>query len=272
MKQSPGVVPSLIKWTGSKRSQAAVIAAHAPAHRRYREPFLGGGAVLYRLAAPGAVAGDVYAPLIQLWQRVQQQPETLVEDYRRQWHLLRETGPEYFYTVRERFNAGPNPLDLNFLLRTCVNGIVRFNEAGRFNNSFHLTRPGMDPDRFARSVAAWSGRLEGVRFVCADFEETLAETGEGDFVYLDPPYAGSKQRYTRNLEPDRLYQVLDSLNSRGAHWALSFDGWRGERDLTHPVPESLFKRRLAIASGNSAVGKVLNGPVEAVREALYLNY
>ena len=46
-------VPPLVKWTGGKRSQAARIAAIAPSHQRYIEPFLGGGAVLYHLAHRG---------------------------------------------------------------------------------------------------------------------------------------------------------------------------------------------------------------------------
>ena len=55
-------------------------------------------------------------------------------------------------------------------------------------------------------------------------------------------------------------------------WALSFDGKRGEKDLTHEVPADLYRRQLFLVSGNSAVGKVLNGPVEEVQESLYLNY
>ena len=49
---SHGDVPSLLKWTGSKRSQAARIAAFAPSHERYYEPFLGGGSMLYMLGKP----------------------------------------------------------------------------------------------------------------------------------------------------------------------------------------------------------------------------
>ena len=40
-------IPSLVKWTGSKRSQAHAIRSLFPAFRRYFEPFLGGGALLY---------------------------------------------------------------------------------------------------------------------------------------------------------------------------------------------------------------------------------
>ena len=102
--------------------------------------------------------------------------------------------------------------------------------------------------------------------------ETLATTGKDDFVYFDPPYAGNRQRYIENLDLERFFDTLEALNQRGVKWALSFDGKRGKEDLTHNVPETLFKRQLYLTSGNSAVNKVLNGPIEQVAESLYLNY
>ena len=269
---APTAIPPLVKWTGSKRSQAWAIRALMPAHRRYFEPFVGSGAVLFTAARPGAVAGDCYAPLIALWQCVQRQPAEVVEAYRAHWEALQRDVPAYFYQVRARFNAAPNPHDLNFLLRTCVNGIIRFNRQGAFNNSYHLTRAGMQPERLAGIVAAWHARLAGVEFVCADYAETLRAAGPGDFAYLDPPYLGSDHRYTRNLDGERLYATLASLTAHGVRWALSFDGRRGEDTLAAPIPRALYTRRLLLPSGHSPVRKVLHGPVEAVEESLYLNY
>jgi DNA adenine methylase Dam len=265
-------IPSLIKWTGSKRSQAIQIAAEMPPYRRYIEPFLGGGALLYLVGGQGSLAGDVYSPLIELWKLFQRAPVEVIANYRVQWEHLQKKFPDYYYVVRDRFNHHPNPLDLNFLMRTCVNGIVRFNDQGEFNNSFHLSRRGMEPDRFEDVVTKWNAVIQEVKFLCQDYEATLSDAREGDFAYLDPPYAGNRQRYVRNLDIDRFWNILDSLNSRGVKWALSFDGRRGEKDLSHDVPQFLYKRRLMLTSGNSAVHKVLNGPIERVDESLYLNY
>jgi DNA adenine methylase len=157
-------------------------------------------------------------------------------------------------------------------MRTCVNGIVRFSKAGDFNNSFHLSRRGMSPERFAPVVRTWSARIQGVTFVVRDYRETLAETRPGDFVYLDPPYAGNHQRYIGGIDETALFAALDDLNRHGVAWALSFDGQRGERVYRADVPPQLYKRKLALVSGHSAVAKVLNGPLETVSEALYLNY
>jgi len=264
--------PSLLKWTGSKRSQASRIAALAPAHARYVEPFLGGGSALFHLAGEGAIASDLYAPLIGFWTLVRDEPEVLVADYAEQWRRLQDDSPGYFYAVRERFNAEHRPADLSFLMRTCVNGIVRFSKAGDFNNSFHLSRKGMLPERFGKVVRTWSARIQGVAFVTRDYRETLAEARPGDFVYLDPPYAGNHQRYIGGIDEAALFAALDDLNRRGVAWALSFDGQRGERVYRADVPPQLYKRKLELVSGHSAVAKVLNGPLETVSEALYLNY
>lgn len=265
-------IPSLIKWTGSKRSQAAMIAQYVPSHRRYFEPFLGGGALLFLLGRAEAVTGDIYAPLVHLWQLVRDDPKELISNYTSQWQLLQENLPEYYYETRERFNNEPNPLDLNFLTRTCVNGIIRFNGEGRFNNSFHLSRKGMQPERFAKIVTQWHIVIQNATFQCADYSDTLLSAKEGDFVYLDPPYAGNKMRYTANLDIERFFGELEGLNRRNVKWALSFDGHRGERAIAQTIPRYLYRQCLLLPSGNSAVGKVLNGPVESVYESLYLNY
>jgi DNA adenine methylase len=269
---SHGEVPSLLKWTGSKRSQATRIAALAPSHDRYYEPFLGGGALLYLLGKPGAVGADIYAPLIAFWILVRDDPERLIADYAEQWTALQADLPGYFYGARERFNAEQRPEDLNFLMRTCVNGIVRFSKGGQFNNSFHLSRKGMLPRRFARIVREWSAHVQGIEFRCGDFEQTTADAKVGDFLYLDPPYAGNKQRYIGDLDVDRFYRVLEDLNRRGVKWALSFDGVRGETAYDYCVPAGIYRRKELLNSGYSAVAKVLNGPMEMVTESLYLNY
>lgn len=265
-------IPSLLKWTGSKRSQAHQIFSLIPKYNRYFEPFLGGGALLYLAARPGSVVADIYGPLIDFWRLIQSQPDLVCAAYEKQWRLLQKDLPRYFYFVRDRFNRTQDPLDLNFLMRTCVNGIVRFNDANEFNNSFHLSRRGMEPQRFKSIVESWHSVIQGVELACQDYAKTVAIAQKDDFVYFDPPYAGNRQRYIENLDLRRFFSTLQDLNTRRVKWALSFDGRRGTNDLAHTIPKSLYERRFLLTSGNSAVNKVLNGPVECVEESLYLNY
>ena len=286
MSQFPKSIPSLIKWTGSKRLQAIEIERLIPPHQRYFEPFLGGGALLFLAAQPGSIAGDIYRPLIDLWKLIQKYPNTVIENYKSQWlelnkeldgvdvkEMIKGNGiPKLYYKVRDRFNRNPTPLDLNFLMRTCVNGIVRFNKNGSFNNSFHLSRRGMQPQRYANIVQRWSTIIQGVDFTCQDYINTFNQAKKGDFVYLDPPYAGNKQRYVGDFQHDSFFTEIERLNCRDVKWALSFDGHRGNKDLTYNVPKLLYKRHIFLLNGNSAVNKVLNSSIDTVKESLYLNY
>jgi DNA adenine methylase len=268
---SSSVIPSILKWSGSKRKQARTIIKFIPKHTRYVEPFLGGGALLFHNAS-NALASDIYQPLIDFWNLVQKAPNELIDDYSQQWERLQLDLPAYFYVVRDRFNSTKDAKDLNFLLRTCVNGIVRFNDKGEFNNSFHLSRKGMNPKLFSNNVRIWSEQIKGVEFSCCDYEATLNRCKKGDFVYFDPPYLGSKNRYIDDLDFDRLIKNLENLNLREVKWALSFDGSRGDKDLSADIDNSIFKRKVMISNGHSAVKRVLNGPLEEVHESLYLNY
>jgi len=75
---------SLIKWTGTKRRQAAAIIARFPAEiASYHEPFLGGASVLGRLLDSPIRVGrcecsDSYAPLVGIWDLVKNDPDRLI--------------------------------------------------------------------------------------------------------------------------------------------------------------------------------------------------
>ena len=268
--------PSLIKWSGSKRSQAEIIAGFFPSNRTgtYYEPFLGGGSVLYFGAQKfkNARASDLYAPLIEIWKSVKETPDDLKRTYASDWAELQEDFPDYFYKVRERFNVGKMGSDLLFLSRTCVNGIIRFNAKGEFNNALHLTRRGMQPSLFGRVVDRWSRVLGNTTFSVGDYAQILKTVRRDDFVYFDPPYANSHNRYVEDLDVGRFMGFLDELNSRGVKWALSFDGERGGEDFSYAVPKDLYVRRVRMNTGHSLVQKVLNGTQVNVVESLYLNY
>lgn len=265
-------IPSLIKWTGSKRAQAHEINSHFPPYNRYFEPFLGGGALLFLNCSKETIASDIYEPLIRLWVMIRDDVEQVIQTYTRHWQKLQKNLPDYFYQIRTRFNKEHDPQDLLFLSRTCVNGIVRFNSKGGFNNSFHLSRKGMTPERFARLARESSLLVKKVRFKCADYRLVLKEAKKGDLVYLDPPYSDSKNRYIANLDTKGFFDCLEQLNSKQVKFALSFDGKRNGVEMGTRPPKGLYKRRLLITNGNSAVKKVLDKKTQAVEESLYLSY
>jgi len=264
--------PPVIKWSGSKRSQSAFIARCVPHHRRYIEPFLGGGAVLYQMCPEVGIAGDICEPLILLWQHIKTRPVELADGYRERWERLQKIGHTYYYEVRDRFNVDHDPVDFLFISRTCVNGLIRFNSQGEFNNSFHLSRPGINPVRLNAIIRDWSSRVQNTSFTYQDYRSTLASCGPGDLVYLDPPYFHTRGRYYGGIDPDIFFREVEAIIARGASVILSYDGRAGQTNYSAPVPQGLFAERLELRSGNSPFRKTQGGYIAEVTESLYLSF
>ena len=278
----------IVKWSGSKRSQAAEIVARMPREiATYYEPFCGGCSVLYRLLNTPTVkvaryvASDVNRDLIGLWNMIRDYPDELCNGYGELWEAFNRHGlckedyerrKEVFYTIRDRYNREHSPIDFLFIMRTTTNGMPRYNDKGEFNNSCHFSRPGIHPVRLKEICRDWSLVLKAksVEFRSASYE-TL-EPGCQDFLYLDPPYASvhKRQMYYGGIDIDAFVKWL---SSRKCKWILSFDGKRGETDCTYDLPTSLYKRHEYLNAGNSSFERYLGkGRTEEVLESLYLNY
>ena len=265
--------PAVIKWSGSKRPVAKELANYFAYGETYYEPFVGGGAMMpYSLSKKG-MASDIIPELIDLWNEIKANPKLVADEYERRWKDLQERGPQVYYDVRNSFNKSKNCNDFLFLTRTCVNGLIRYNAEGEFNNSFHFSRPGIYPDTLRRIINQWSESISKFTFITCDYRELLASAKKGDFVFLDPPYGGTKDRYTRTLfDLDAFYAELERLNRKGVNWMLTFDGEAGERQYSYAPPAEIFRHKFAIHTGNSAFTKVMNSRKDSIQESVYLNY
>lgn len=264
--------PPVVKWTGSKRLQAASIVGFFPKFDKYYEPFVGGGSVLFQANPKVATCGDICEPLIGLWRIIQSSPEVLIRQYTFDWNKLQTEGYQVYYEIRDRFNKNKSPLDLFFLSRTCVNGLIRFNSRGEFNNSLHHTRRGVHPDKASKIIMGWSRRIRNVRFVVGDYREITKEVKSADFVYLDPPYFNTRGRYYGKINYAEFIEFLELLNEKKIKFALSYDGICGNREYVIDLPKHIYKRHFFLGSGNSPFKKVMMKKKEMVRESLYLNW
>lgn len=263
----------VIKWSGSKRSQANTIVSYFPEKINcYYEPFLGGGSILYATNPNVAVCGDICESLISLWNCVKKTPKELSEEYRIRWERLQNEGYLTYYKLRDDFNSTHAPEDLLFLSRTCVNGLIRFNANGDFNNSLHHTRKGIEPERLKKIIFDWSSKIQNTEFCAQDYRKSTEAATAGDLIYLDPPYFHTKGRYYGTIDYDEFLSFLEGLNSRGIKYVLSYDGKRGNDDYTVAIPKELYKRHEFLVSGNSSFKKVINKENIQVFESLYLNW
>lgn len=220
------VIKPFLKWVGGKTQIIDEVITNFPKHmNNYLEPFLGGGSVLIALLTSKLngkirVDGRIYASdlnptLIALYKHIQNSPRKLtsevkkiVEEYK---SCKSESGrvenpnpltieealsspKSYYYWVRNKFNllskdektSLPGSAMFLFLNKTCFRGLYREGPNG-FNVPFgNYKNPTIiDEDHiFSLSVL-----FKDVIFTCTSFDRVLVNTQQGDFVYLDPPYA-----------------------------------------------------------------------------------
>lgn len=108
----------VIKWSGSKRRIAPLLASLLPDAELYYEPFVGGGAMLPFRSSQTAIAGDIIVELIELWKAIRDKSAMTANEYEMRWNRLQHEGHTAYYAIRDSFNATRNPHDLLFLTRT----------------------------------------------------------------------------------------------------------------------------------------------------------
>lgn len=265
--------PAVIKWSGSKRLVAKQLSQYFSNCETYYEPFVGGGAMMPFAKTNKGVASDIIPELINLWNAIKTNPKLVADEYQSRWEDLQEKGQEVYYQIRDNFNQNKNCFDFLFLTRTCVNGLIRYNKQGEFNNSFHLSRPGINPDTLRSQLVLWSKIVKKFVFYNIDYRECLLDVKSGDFVFLDPPYGGTKDRYTRvEFDLNNFYNELERLNTVGAKWLLTFDGTAGKREYNYVPPKEIYKHKFTINTGNSAFTKVMNSKKDTIKESVYMNF
>jgi DNA adenine methylase len=247
----------LLKWIGNKQKHAHWIVQYFPDHfRSYYEPFLGSGGVLGVLAPKHAVAGDVFAPLIEIWQTLSKNKELLKMQYAERYALISLLGKQAAYsTILASYNKRPNGADLVFLCRACYGGVVRFRKSDGFMSTPVGAHDPVSPESFNERVNIWSARTQGTEFVHADFADTMSRAEVGDLVYCDPPYVDSQTILygAQAFTIDRLFKSISDCKTRGVKVALSIDGtkYSGKKLCEVGIPEGLFAREVFVTLGQS---------------------
>ena len=263
----------VIKWSGSKRKAANQLAQLVPPHNNYFEPFLGGGALIPQVKPCAGTVSDILPELMELWHLIRNEPDSLSAGYRNYWHGLQKSGHLYYYEVRDFFNETRDPIAFLFLSRTCVNGLIRFNSKGEFNNSLHHTRPGIHPDRLDSIIARWSKYVAPLNLATGDYKDILSLAQNGDFVFLDPPYVGNKGRYLPGtIDFGEFVQTLGSLSSRGVMWMVTLDGSAGSRNYEELIPNLGATSSFHIGTGHSPFTRLMKSSLDVISESVHLNF
>ncbi len=236
-----------LKWAGGKTQLLPALLARLPpglgdgSIHRYVEPFVGGGALFFDLATrfPSLDCRlfDANPGVALVYRVVRGQVEDLIarlEVMDAAYRAEDEAGrKDYYYAVRERFNAGGLDLveqaaDLLFLNRTGFNGLYRTNGSGGFNvphgryRNPQISRPDL--------LRAASRALASAEIEVDDFSAAGTVVDDRTFIYLDPPYrpltkTASFTAYSSHPfgdeEQRRLAAFVRALDARGARIMLS---------------------------------------------------
>ena len=253
-----------LKWVGGKTQHIQQIINSFPDNmENYHEIFLGGGSVLLAVlslqkAGLITINGSIYAydlnkQLIQVYRHIQSNKDELikrVQHYRNEYDKCptvekgtanrkpvndteaKTSRESYYYWMRKKFNllkdlSIENSALFIMLNKTNFRGVYREGPNG-YNVPFgHYKKT---PTIISKSeIDKISTLIKDVVFIDADFNESINNATEGDFVYLDPPYAPQNRKsfvgYTENgfdiNMHKKLFKLTKALTTNNIKFAMS---------------------------------------------------
>ena len=273
-------IPHPFPYQGSKRGIVRCILPHFPSDVCCLiEPFCGSAAVSIAGAVHNLTTrfwlNDLNKPLMDLWRKILERPNELVEEYEKLWTDQHPNRKEFFYQVRDKFNLSHQPHHLLYLLARIVKGSVRYSVDGLFNQSPDNRRSGMLPKTMRQHILGVSSLFDGNTTLSAvDFRDVTEKAGKEDLVYMDPPYQGTSftrdHRYYEGLPYVDFVDALQVMNERNISYIISYDGQTGEKIHGKTLPSKLRLKHLKIHAGRSSQATLLGNNHETV-ESLYLS-
>ena len=179
-----------------------------------------------RLQPEASLVGDINEELINFYLQVKTHPREVAQAV----HAIPRSKEEY-YRIRSISTEDLNTMDravrFFFLNRHCFNGVYRTNKSGIFNVPYGSKLTDIPSEG---EILDFSEKIKNTEFISGDFESVVSRAKRNDFIYLDPPYAGTGTRDRGEYgpvsfkEPDiiRLLSSLTAASNRGAKILLSY--------------------------------------------------
>jgi DNA adenine methylase len=271
MKNTNKSVAPFLKWVGGKRQILSEIFKHFPKDIKaynYIEPFIGGGAVLFKLQPENAIINDFNPELINVYRVIKSNPDELIEDLKKH-----KNDVDYFYALRAIDRTYDfNKLDpvqkasrIIYLNKTCFNGLYRVNSAGEFNVPFgKYKNPNIINEQTLRAVHNYLNS-SNIQILNVDYENILSDLNSDSFVYLDPPYhpisqsssfTGYVQGGWNDKDQIRLRKVCDKLNEKGIKFLQSNSSTSFIKEQYKAYNLSTVKATRAINSDGANRGEI----------------
>lgn len=250
-----GIARSPLFYVGDKHKLIREIRSHFPERKtRLIEPFVGGGSVMMNVEADKYLLNDIDSYVIAIHRMlcgyIGHEDDffdkffSIVNKYGLSLSYAGHTAPEElkrkfpktYYAKYNKEAYAQLKIDFNNsgkedIMRLYMLLIYGFNRMLRFNSKgdFYLPVGDVDFNKNTREALDDYFRLlatKQVEWHNLDFREFLygIDYQEGDLIYLDPPYLITFSEYNKLWNDDTehdLLAILDELNARGVHFAIS---------------------------------------------------
>ncbi len=253
-----------VKWAGGKGNLLSILNSQLPddfaqqERVTYIEPFVGGGAMLFRMLntyqnIKRAIINDINKDLIRCYELIKHSPQRLIElltEIEYLYYSKSEADRKaYYYELRKQYNTTIVDKDsraavLIFLNHTCYNGLYRENAKGEYNVPYgRYKQPkicNVDLIMVDHKI------LKRVDIICGDYKGIITHLRRGYiFIYLDPPYrplqgSANFNQYSKSefgdAQQEELKDFCDKLTKYDCRLMLS------NSDSTNPDGTSYFEK------------------------------
>ena len=188
------------------------------------EPFLGSGVVAFN--CPGrikkVIVNDINPHIIKFYKGVADgiiTPDKIREVFDIHNQNLLKDGYDYYNQIKDRFNQSFDTMDFLFLTRTGFNGVMRFNNSGKWNVPFCKLNNRLSKnviEDLASSVDELSRLFKSKEFIFYNksFEEVIESAPENSIFYCDPPYYGLQVQYFKGWGKEDEIRLNEMLKDK----------------------------------------------------------
>ncbi len=270
-------VTPFVKWAGGKTQLLDAIFALKPKHyNNYHEPFVGGGAFLFKELPNSGTINDLNDELMATYQTIKSNCNELIKILKNlvETHNSSDNPHDFYYKIRdlEVFSDFDKAVRFIYLNKTGFNGLYRVNNSGKFNVPYgkkdKLENTTVFSETNLKRISLYL-RTKNIKLSSVDFSYVLEAAQEGDFVFIDSPYDQSFVDYTKEGfnqdEHRRLSDVVHKLHQKKVKFMLTNHNTKLIKDLYKDF--SIYELPV-----NRAINSKGTNRANAATEVIIVNY
>lgn len=183
----------MIKWSGGKGDEITKFIQHIPNdYDTYLEPFVGGGALYFKLEPNKAVITDVHIELIDFYKAIKNNKSLDIYNF-----MTNNPNDEItYYNIRNNMEINDyldNAKRFYYQRKTCYRGMLRYNSSGKFNIPFGRYKTYnyelLNDKRYETLLSNTIVECKDYSYIFDNFNNS------NNFMFLDPPYDSEFTNY-----------------------------------------------------------------------------